>query len=247
MIYQGNKARLRKYIVPFIQNCIDRNNIKTYIEPFVGGANVIDHIRCSERIGTDINRELITLLNYMKYYPDMAIFPEECPFKLYNNVREARKKHTGKYSPEFTAGIGYFASYGGRYFDGGYGRDKKGERSVYNERLRYARKQAPLLANISFRPQDYRKFLGTKGCVFYLDPPYKGTKEYNGAKFDSEAFADFARAIGKDNFVFISEFDMPDDFRCVWQKERAIRQKSDRTVSEYKTERLFTIGLSSEK
>lgn len=92
MIYQGNKARLRKYIVPFIQNCIDRNNIKTYIEPFVGGANVIDHIRCSERIGTDINRELITLLNYMKYYPDMAIFPEECPFKLYNNVREARKK-----------------------------------------------------------------------------------------------------------------------------------------------------------
>lgn len=37
MIYQGNKARLRKYIVPVLQKCIDDNNIKLYIEPFVGG------------------------------------------------------------------------------------------------------------------------------------------------------------------------------------------------------------------
>ena len=44
MIYQGSKARLIKDILPYIQNCIDSNKVNLYIEPFVGGANVIQHI-----------------------------------------------------------------------------------------------------------------------------------------------------------------------------------------------------------
>lgn len=54
MVYQGSKNRLTKYIVPIIQKQIDENNITTYIEPFVGGANVIDKIRCENKIGSDI-------------------------------------------------------------------------------------------------------------------------------------------------------------------------------------------------
>ena len=45
MIYQGSKARLIKDILPYIQNCIDSNKVNLYIEPFVGGANVIQHIK----------------------------------------------------------------------------------------------------------------------------------------------------------------------------------------------------------
>ena len=37
MIYQGSKARIKKDILPIIQGYIDRNNVKRYIEPFVGG------------------------------------------------------------------------------------------------------------------------------------------------------------------------------------------------------------------
>jgi len=37
MVYQGSKAKLRKWILPILQNCIDKNHVKTYIEPFVGG------------------------------------------------------------------------------------------------------------------------------------------------------------------------------------------------------------------
>ena len=37
MIYQGSKSRLKKYILPIIQDYIDTYNIKAYIEPFVGG------------------------------------------------------------------------------------------------------------------------------------------------------------------------------------------------------------------
>ncbi len=42
--YVGSKARIAKDIVPIIQKCIDDNGIKNYYEPFVGGANMIEHL-----------------------------------------------------------------------------------------------------------------------------------------------------------------------------------------------------------
>ncbi len=159
------------------------------------------------------------------------------------------KNHTGKYSIEYTALIGYFASYGGRYFDGGYGRDAKGVRDIYAERLKYAKEQAPLLSGIEFACSDYRELNSRKisnKVVMYLDPPYKDTKTYNGRKFNNEEFYNFVRSISSECYVFISEFDMPPDFKCIWSKERKISQKSDREKSDVKIERLYTIGLSAE-
>ena len=37
MKYMGSKSRIAKYIVPIIQEYIDKNEIKNYLEPFVGG------------------------------------------------------------------------------------------------------------------------------------------------------------------------------------------------------------------
>ena len=34
---------------------------------------------------------------------------------------------------------------------------------------------------------------------------------------------------------------MPDDFRCIWQKERKVLQKSDRLVGDNAIEKLFTL------
>jgi len=50
MKYLGSKSKLAKEIVPILQNLIYKNNIKTYIEPFVGGFNVIDKIICENKI-----------------------------------------------------------------------------------------------------------------------------------------------------------------------------------------------------
>lgn len=169
----GGKARLRKHILPIIQGCIDGNGIETYIEPFVGGANMIDHIECRKRIGSDINSELIFLLKYMQKDPLLLIAPEHCTFLHYSDVRNARRLRSGKYAPQYTALIGFFASYGGRYFDGGYGRDSRGGREIHAERLRSAREQARFLSGIEFRTMDYRDWLGAENAVFYLDPPYR--------------------------------------------------------------------------
>lgn len=112
MVYQGSKNRLAKFLVPIIQKYIDDNNITTYIEPMVGGANLIDKIKCDKKIGADINEELIALLKYAQSDNDLSIAPDVCTFEHYANVREDRKLGTHKYSKEYIALIGYCASYG---------------------------------------------------------------------------------------------------------------------------------------
>lgn len=148
MVYQGSKNRIAKYIIPIIQSYIDENNITVYIEPFCGGANVIDKIICQNKIASDYNEDLIALLKYVQKDNSLSIAPDECTFEHYSDVR--KNKNTNKYSKEYAALIGYCASYGGRYFDGGYGRDSKGGRSIYIERLNNLKEQAPNLNGIHF-------------------------------------------------------------------------------------------------
>ena len=63
MKYIGSKSKIAKYIVPIIQDFIDKNNIECYVEPFVGGANIIDKINCKYRYGYDIDNIVIDLYN----------------------------------------------------------------------------------------------------------------------------------------------------------------------------------------
>lgn len=44
MKYIGSKSKLAKYIVPIIQDYIDKSEKKIFIDIFVGGANIIDKI-----------------------------------------------------------------------------------------------------------------------------------------------------------------------------------------------------------
>lgn len=55
MKYVGSKNRLAKDLSPIIQSCIDGNNITHYWEPFCGGANMIDKIKCENKYGSDIH------------------------------------------------------------------------------------------------------------------------------------------------------------------------------------------------
>ena len=53
MKYVGSKNRLSKQIAPIIQSYIDNMpDCHGYLEPFVGGANMIDKIKCPCKICT---------------------------------------------------------------------------------------------------------------------------------------------------------------------------------------------------
>ena len=222
MKYMGSKSRIAKHIVPIIQSYIDKNNIKLYIEPFVGGANVIDKIRCEKRVGSDYNKYLIALLKRVR---DKQPLLEEVQRELYNDVR--LNQDTGKYEDWYVGNVGFIASFNGRWFDGGYApsgyeKTKNGERyrDYYQEAKRNILSQANALDGVNLFQADYRTIKPDEKAVIYCDPPYANTKQYaNAMQFDYEEFWKTMREWSKDNIVLISEQNAPDDFKCIWQQE----------------------------
>lgn len=75
--------------------------------------------------------------------------------------------------------------------------------------------------------------------ILNFDPPYKGTKQYSIQNINYDEFYDFLRQLSKNNIVLVSEYNMPNDFKCIWQRERNVQQKSDRVAAEKATEKLF--------
>ena len=74
----------------------------------------------------------------------------------------------------------------------------------------------------------------------YCDIPYFNTKQYETSKdFDYENFYNWCRENKSKYQIFISEYQMPDDFKCIWSKEVT---NSMNTTKTYKpTEKLFII------
>jgi len=220
----GSKSRIAKHIVPIIQKYIDENSITTYIEPFVGGANVIDKIKCENKLGSDLNRYLIALLRHVRDGNDLY---EGVPKDLYDKARTAfNNGDTFEFEDWEIGNIGFIASYNGRWFDGGYAKPgyektKNGERyrDYYREAKDNLMEQAPNLKGIRFIHEDYRSY-EPNGCLIYCDPPYANSKQYaNATKFNYDEFWNTMREWSKDNIVLISEQIAPDDFECIWEKE----------------------------
>ena len=128
----GSKSRIAKYIVPIIQKYVNENDIAMYIEPFVGGANIIDKIKCDIRIGIDINPYLTALLKRVQNGESLY---EEVSKELYDNVRASYNNKDNKYADWEYGNVGFLASYNGRFFDGGYA--KSGYEKLKNGKMRY--------------------------------------------------------------------------------------------------------------
>lgn len=243
MKYMGSKSRIAKYIVPIIQRYIDENNITKYWEPFVGGANVIDKIRCDCKVGSDKNRYLIALLQRVQAG---GLLYESVSKELYDKARTAfNNGDTSEFEDWQVGNIGFLASFNGRWFDGGYARPgyeklKSGGtryRDYYNEAKNNLLNQAPNLIGIQFECYDYTE-INPYGAFVYVDPPYQSVKQYaNATNFDYDLFWSIMREWSKNNIVIISEEHAPDDFSCIWEQEvsRSIKA-ADKSRA---TEKLF--------
>lgn len=207
------------------------------MEPFVGGANMIDKIQCENKIGTDIHKYLIAVLNKLS---EGWVPPKEVTEEMYKNIQS----HKDDY-PDFLVGyVGFQLSYGGKWF-GGYRRDKVGKRNYSLEAYKNTVKQAPYLKNIKFECCDFRDLPldKIKNYVIYCDIPYCGTTKYATQNFPYEEFYKWAKKASIYNTVLISEYSMPDDFTCIWSKETKTLLDSNKTKNDDKNariEKLFT-------
>ena len=238
MRYMGSKNRISKELKVIIESYINENT-EGYLEPFVGGANIIDKINCKNKIGSDIHKQLIALLNYVKdennYLPE--IITEEEYYRVKNNQNEYEDWYIGL--------VGFCGSFGSRYF-GGYARHSKGDNSGKWSAgaIRTIEKQRTNLKDITFI---HRSFLDIKendykNYVIYCDIPYRNTTKYSKTElFPYDEFYKWCKVMAKNNTVLVSEYSMPDDFECIWEKDVKCHIDSKRINGTTKTEKLFIV------
>ena len=234
MKYMGSKRRIAKEILPIILK--DRKENQWYVEPFVGGANMIDKVT-GNRIGSDVNPYLIALLKYIQI--DSFSLPD---------ITEEKYKHIQTYKelyPEWLVGyVGFCLSFGAKFF-GGYGRDKAGKRDYQKEAKLNLKKQSENIKGIHFYNVNYTDVEIPPESIIYCDPPYQGTTKYKNG-IDHNIFWQWCRGkIREGHSVFVSEYTAPDDFKCIWQKEVCNSLTQD-TGSKKGIEKLFTGDINGD-
>lgn len=227
MQYLGGKQRLGKRLAAVLQPYIT----DTYMEPFVGGAGVIQHIDAKYRYGLDANHALIALWKALQngWEP-----PEHLSEDEYRRLKEAKDPND-----PMTAFAGFGCSFGGKWF-GGFARNAENHnyaKSTKNALL----KQIPKLADVYFITRDYRDIKPFCGAVVYCDPPYANTTAYGALpNFDHDEFWETVRRWERGGVkVFTSEYVAPDDFEAVWQSNHktGLRDKTGNVAK--RVEKLF--------
>ena len=239
MKYMGSKNRIAKYILPIILK--DRKEGQCYVEPFVGGANMIDKVD-EWRIGADYNSDLINLLKGLQngWIPKESYTKDD--YVNAKNGLNTCKIETGYIS----INCSYSGKYWGRY--AGQSNTAKGLRDYTNESYKNVIKQAPNLKGIEFFNTDYTELNIPANSIIYCDIPYKGTyseiEGYGKLSFNHDHFYQWCREKKAEGHqIFISEYSMPDDFICVWEKEVKSSLSANGKVggSKNSVEKLFTL------
>ena len=234
----GSKNRIAKFILPIILK--DREEGQYYVEPFVGGCNIIDKVD-GLRIGSDKNKYLIAMWKGLQEERER---PHHIPREIYVESRtEYNNKSNENYDDFMIGWIGWMASFNGRFYDGGYSGHEAGKtkRDYISEQIRNTEKQIENIKGIQFYSCSYDELEIPSNSIIYCDIPYKDTKQYSTSKdFDHNNFWEWCRQMNNEGHkVFISEYQAPDDFDCVWEKEVTNSMNTSKTYKP--TEKLFTL------
>ena len=191
---------------------LENRNGRTWVEPFVGGANMIDKVD-GKRIGADLNEYLIEALKLIRDEPNNI--PDLITESYYQELKD-KKELNG-----VTGFVGFAMSFGGKWF-GGYRRDVAGSKGcIENMKTQTRRskqnaiKQSEKLQGVDFVAKGYADLEIPTNSLIYCDPPYEGTTKYKD-DFNHAEFWEWCRQKTKEGHqVFISEYNAPKDFKCI--------------------------------
>lgn len=145
MKYTGSKRRyaeeLKSLILPY------RLEGMTWVEPFVGGGNMISTIS-GRRIGSDSHSYLIALLTAIR---DGWVPPEYVTEDEYNHI----KRNQDLYPPSMVGFAGFSCPFGGKWMRG-FARCRSGRNYALEGRNNLL-KQAPTLQGVHLECCDYRE------------------------------------------------------------------------------------------
>jgi DNA adenine methylase len=228
MQYLGGKKRIASQIVSFLNPYLAESSY--YYEPFVGSCAVIENIVHPRRYASDKNEYLIDLFKALQngWIPPTIITEDE-----YQHVKSNKDENK-----PLTAFVGIGCSFSGKWF-GGYSRDRKTTRNYALNAHNTLLKQLPKIQDVVFGYKDYKDCKPVNALV-YCDPPYANTTSYDLFDgFDHVEFWEVMRKWSKNNTVFISEYNAPDDFECVLEIETRTDLKNKESKMIPRIERIF--------
>ncbi len=229
MVYVGSKRRLAKDLIPIITKELKEDMY--YVEPFVGGANLITNIDHKKKIGGDSNEYLIELLKYVQAGNTL-------PSYISRDEYYAVKMNKENYPKWYVGFVGFCCSYSGLFFHN-YVRNgikkKSGKIEDYQaEQINNLAKQN--LNDINFICSSYEQLDIPLNSIVYCDPPYKNTITYNDA-FNHDEFWQWVRDMTINGYaIYVSEYEAPKDFKCIWERKHT---KNIGQVRQNTTEKLF--------
>lgn len=216
----GSKSRISESILPIILN--GRKDGQYYVEPFCGGCNIIDKVG-GNRIAADSNRYLIAMWKHITQCGiDFPIVIDKELYAHYRDIYHKTKLLKPTLNDAMIGWVGFMGSRNGRFFEGGYSghrvKDKGGNRDYIGESIRNIASQVDRLKGVCFISCDYKDLTVPPCSIIYCDPPYKGTTKYT-CSIDYDEFWGWCREkVDEGHKVYVSEYNAPDDFECVWKK-----------------------------
>ena len=227
MNYMGSKNRIAKHILPIMLS--NRKKGQIWVEPFVGGGNMIDKVE-GMRIGADANKWAIEALAAIRdHVSDLPRNNTEFTEEDYKKLRESDDYRFKGYA-------GFAFSFGAKWM-GGWARNSNDEDYI-ELGLKNAKAQSPKLKGVKLIHSSYDKLEIPPDSLIYCDPPYQDTTSYKTGDFDHEKFWQWARCVNENHTVFVSEYRAPSDFECIWEKE-VVSSLTEDTGAKRATERLF--------
>lgn len=238
MKYMGSKNRIAKEILPIILK--DRKLDQCYVEPFAGGMNTISQVH-GPRIAGDIHAPLIQMWGELLN----GWVPGKIDKVLYDDVRDNKDAYPG----HIVGWVGFNCSYSGKWF-GGFAGDTKTKigtvRDYQTEAIKNVLNQVDGMKGVLLQNKTYWDLDLPPNSIVYCDPPYEGTTGY-ADNFNHIAFWDWVRKISKlGHSVFVSEYNAPDDFVCLWSKTVKSSLSANGKIGGNKLsiEKLFTLKLT---
>lgn len=196
----GGKTQLLSTIVPLLPD-----NYNTYCEPFVGGGALLFHVQPHTAIINDINTEIITAYNVIKYdvenlIVELKTFKNESDFyywvrswdrdtDAYNNISDIKKAARILYLNKTCFNGLYRVNNQGKY-NVPFGKYKNP--NIVNEVVLRHISEYFNKCDITILNADYTKVLESlpRDSFVYLDPPYDPlTKTANFTKYSSNGFS----------------------------------------------------------
>lgn len=225
MKYMGSKARFSREILSIVLK--NRQPQQWYVEPFAGGMNMICNVK-GNRIANDIHYNLIEMWKELI----RGWVPPKITKDEYLEIKMNKNKRPSKYPAHLVGWVGFNCSYSGKWFGGfaGETRTKIGTiRDYQSEAISNVMKQINKMKGVIFQNELYNKLELPPNSVIYCDPPHEGTTQYSNSHhkgatqysndFDHEFFWNWVRDISKQGHsVFVSEYNAPKDFVCLWEK-----------------------------